>query len=240
MMALGGGPAFAIGDTTASGLSLGYINIDRGNGNFQSFERGAFGGGLPTTAALEQGAVSGILSWERWANGTVNDQTSTTYAISANQGIHVINGVAATKIPTSGTYTYNLVGATHPTMANGSQSPGTLNNGSVGVAFGSTPKFGVNLNVQIGGGTYNIASSGGSAAPSLSATNFISSGLFNASNIPTVLTAGTNVVCPSGCKANVNGFLAGKGASHLGMLYQFGNTTTNPSQLVSGAAGFAR
>ena len=245
-MALGGGPAWVIGDTTTpSGLALGYINVDHGNGTFQDFDRGAFGSPSPGVAQVaEQGTVAGILSWERWTNGTVNDQNCCTpYSISASQGIHVINGVAATNIPTSGTYTYNLVGATRPTMADGSHAPGTLTGGStVGVAFGSTPKFGVNLNVQIGGGTYNMLSSGGSAAPSLSATNLLSSGLLNASNIPTTYSgAGPSVVCPAGnCKANVNGFLAGKGASHLGILYQFGNTATSPSQIVSGGAGFAR
>jgi len=242
-MDMGGGPGIVIGDTTTpSGLALGFINVGHNDGTYQDFSRGAFGSNPNDAHVAEQGVVPGILSWERWTNGAVNDQTSTTYTLTSNQGIHVLNGVLATNIPTSGTYTYNLVGATAPTMADGSVSPGTLlGTSTVGVAFGSTPTVGVNLNVQIGGGTYNIQSSGGSAAPSLSATSLISNGLFNASGIPTSLTSGTNVVCPSGgCAANVNGFLAGNGASHLGILYSFGNATTNGTKMVSGAAGFAR
>jgi hypothetical protein len=246
IMALGGGPATVIGDpTTASGLSLGFINIQSSNGSSsQDFERGAFGGGSPTAAAVEQGVVPGILSWERWTSGTVNDQTSTTYTLASSQGIHVINGVIATALPTNVTYTYNYIGGTSPTVADGSVAPGSMqSNSQIAVAFGPTPTFGVDLNVNIASSNYNIKSSGGVTTPSLSASGLSANPIFSASGIPTMLTSGSGITggCTTGvtCTANINGFLAGKGATNLGILYQFGSSS-NPTKMVSGAAAFAR
>jgi hypothetical protein len=242
-MALGNGPGIVIGDTsTASGLSLGFINVSHNDGTYQDFDRGAFGSPAPGAAVVaEQGAVSGILSWERWTNGTVNDQTSTSYSLTANQGIHVINGVLATDIPTSNvTYTYNFAGGTAPTVADGSVAPGTMqSNSNVGVTFGATPLFGVNLNVSIGGAVYNIQSTGGATAPSLPAADIAATAIFSNSSILTTVTSGTGLTgCATTCNASVNGFLAGKGATNLGILYQF--NTANAAKMVSGAAGFTK
>jgi hypothetical protein len=250
--ALGNGPALAIGDTTtASGLSLGSINVDsNGNGNSQNFSRGAFGSNPNDAIVGEQGAVAGILSWERWtaplgATRTIHAGTScnssncpsTDYTVSNNQGVHVISGKAATNIPTTATYAYDLTGGTKPTVADGSSAPGTiLNTSKMGVTFGSTPKVGVDLKVDIAGGSYNVKSTGGAFAPSLSAANLMTSGAFDATGIPTTAT-GTNIVCPSGCTGSVNGFLSGNGASNLGIVYQFGSSAV-AAKMVSGAAGF--
>jgi len=249
VMALGNGPAIAIGDsTTPSGLSLGSINVSLSNSGstYQDFDRGAFGPPNPSSAvAVDQGFVSGILSWERWTNGTVNDQSSTTYTLTANQGIHVLNGVLATNIPTSNvTYTYNFIGGTSPTVADGSVAPGSMqSNSQVGVTFGSSPLFGVNLNVNIASSNYNIQSSGGATAPSLPATGLNATPTFSASGVPTTLTSGSGISggCTTGvtCTANINGFLAGSGAKYLGILYQFGSSSSL-AKMVSGAAAFAR
>ena len=240
-MALGGGPAFAIGDTTASGLSIGQINVSLDNGSsYQSFSRA--GGGPPTATVADQGVVSGILSWERWTNGTVNDQVCcNVYSLSSSQGIHVINGVVATDVPTTNiTYTYNYVGGTAPTVADGSAAPGSMvGNSKVAVLFGATPAFGVDLNVNIGGGNYNIKSTGGVTTPSLPAPGLVASPVFSNSSILTTLTSGAGLAgCTSTCNAIINGFLAGKGATNLGILYQF--NTANAQKMVSGAAAFAR
>jgi hypothetical protein len=243
---LGNGPALAIGDSTASGLSLGFINIDNsGNGNnFQDFSRGAFGSNVGDAIVREQGTIAGILSWERWTEGNVNDQDSHNYVLAANQGIHIISGKAATNIPTTGTYIYNKVGGTSPTIADGSVGPGTLADSSkVGVAFnGASSKFGVDLKVNMGtAGSYNVLSPGGTSTPSISANTLATTGVFSATGIPTTLTSsGPNAVCGSAaCTANVNGFLSGNAASNLGIAYQFGNASI-PTKMVSGAAGFGR
>jgi MBG domain (YGX type)/FecR protein len=243
-MALGGGPAVVIGDSnTASGLSIGFINVQQGNGsNYQDFERGAFGPPNPSSAvAVDQGAVSGILSWERWTNGTVNDQTSTNYTLTSNQGIHVLNGVLATNVPTTNvTYLYNFVGATSPTIADGSVAPGSMQkNSQVGITFGSSPLFGVNLNVNINSSNFNIQSPGSASSPSLPAIGLAANPIFSNSSIPTTLTSGSGLTgCTTTCNASINGFLAGNGATHLGILYQF--NTANAAKMVSGAAAFAR
>ncbi len=257
-MALGtNGQAIPIGDSsTASGLSLGNISVgfDNNGSNFLDFDRGAFGSGSPTAIAADQGFVSGILSWERWtgtstASGTVygctnNCGTSTPYSLSSSQGIHVIDGVLATNLPTTNvTAIYNYIGGTTPTIADG--TPGGAgasmqSNSQVGVKFGANPLFGVNLNVNIASSNFNILSSGGAASPSLSAAGLLANPIFsNSSNLTTTVTSGSGITgCMSKCNASINGFLAGNGASHLGILYQF--NTANPAKTVSGAAGFAK
>jgi len=245
-MALGGGPAFVVGDTTASGLSIGQIFVNLSNGSsYQSFSRG--GGGPPTATAAEQGVVPGILSWERWTgtpsqNGTVNDQVCcNVYSLSSSQGIHVINGVSATDLPTTNvTYTYNFVGGTAPTVADGSAAPGSMaGNSKVAVAFGATPLFGVDLNVNINSSNFNIKSPNGVVTPALPAPGLVASPVFSNSAILTTLTSGPGLAgCTPTCNASINGFLAGKGATALGILYQF--NTANAAKTVSGAAGFAK
>src|SRR5262249_53471525 len=156
----------------------------------------AFGPPNPSSAvALDQGAAPGVLSWERWTNGTVNDQTSTNYTLTSNQGIHILNGVLATNVPTTNiTYLYNFVGGTSPTIADGSVAPGSMqNNSQVGVAFGSSPLFGVNLNVNINSSNFNIQSPGGATSPSLSATGLAANPIFSNSSILTTLTSGSGL-----------------------------------------------
>lgn len=230
----------------ASGLSVQSFNLEvntnTGVFGWHRLDRGAASG-----YSTDQGVVAGVLGWER-LTGTLHQHksgvgTPPDMVLTANQGVHIIHGVAATNIPTNVTYTYDLAGGTSPTIADGTVAPGQiLNTSKVGVNFSSTaPKFGVNLNVDMGSaGAYNIASTGGASAPSLAAPSLHSNGTFNAANIPTTLTSGTNQVCGSGsCTAAVSGFLAGDGAKNLGIIYQFGNASA-PGKVVTGAAGFTK
>ncbi len=199
--------------------------------------------------SVDQGVIAGILGWERMT-GTLHTHNSNSgggpdLELNSNQGVHIIHGVAATNIPTNVNYTYNLVGGTSPTLADGSSAAGTLTSGQVGVNFSTTaPKFGVDLNVNMGSaGAYNLASSGGASSPSLNAPILHSTGTFGttaANQVVATNTSGPNTVCVSGtCSAAVSGFLAGDQAKHLGIIYQFGNSSA-PGKVVTGAAGFTR
>jgi hypothetical protein len=73
-------------------------------------------------------------------------------------------------LPTSGTATFNLIGATSPTLSNGASAPGTLTSGVVNVAWGTVgpnPAIGVNLAGTINGNAFTVTSNlGGIASPS--------------------------------------------------------------------------
>src|SRR3546814_18862226 len=70
----------------------------------------------------------------------------------------------ATNLPASGTVSYAMIGATKPTIRDGSLAPGSIS-GSAAVAFGSVAKIGLDLQVSIGGHAYAVATTGGVSAP---------------------------------------------------------------------------
>ena len=147
------------------------------------------------------------------------------FTLTANQGLHYVAGIPtpAASMPTGGTFTYNLIGATSPTFANASAAPGVLNSASLTGDF-TAGTVGVSLSATAGGNTY----SGSTSTSSISGANFSGSGL----------ATGTGSSCFS-CTLSVSGFFSGTGATHAGLLYQFtgvqGGTTT-----LNGAAAFAR
>ncbi len=164
--------------------------------------------------------TDGFLSWGRWTGDVL--QNGTLVTLTANQGLHYVTGIPtpAASMPTGGTFTYNLIGATSPTFANGSAAPGVLNSASLTGDF-IAGTVGVSLSATAGGNTYS-----GSALASISGANFSGSG------------PATGSAC-SLCTLGVNGFFSGTGATQAGLLYQFtgvqGGTTT-----LNGAAAFAR
>ena len=195
-----------------------------------------------TALVADRGFVPGIIAWERWTNGNVKDENNTVIALSANQGLHFVTGTPASNVPTSGTYTYNVIGGTNPTIADGSVAPGTLSAGSrVAIAFApliTNSRVGLDLSVGIGGGTYNILTLGGVVTPGSSPITLTATGGFSGSAIPVTFT-GAGIACPSICTASVDGFIAGPFATHLGIVYQFGSVTA-PTKMVTGAGAFGR
>jgi hypothetical protein len=194
-----------------------------------------------TAQVVDRGSAGG-LTWSRWTNGVATTPFSGAPALTANQGIHVLSGDPVANTPTSGTATFTLAGATAPTIANGSVAPGTFS-GTVGVAFGTptTTKIGYDLDVTIGGYTYDLVTTGGSANPSASQFSF------NGSSFGTVYGQGSNKLdlptggpaCPTGaCRAEVSGFLAGNGAKALGLGYLIAGS--DQALNVQGVAAFTR
>ncbi|GEM_PF-1708893 len=233
---------------TPSGLALQnfFINIPNSSGPGVNFfrdtavvkEQGTLGGGFAGTGS----AIGGILGWERWTSGTISTCVADPCSNSGNivsrtltdkQGLHILTGVPATNLPTTGTYNYALAGATSPTVANGSVSPGTLQPSStMSVQFGANPGVSANLNVAINSENYNVQT----ATPMpLNNVKFDSGGF----TIPVTGPATPGVLCPAPCKGSIGGFLAGPGATGLGIFYQIGNTPTSAT-MISGVAGFKK
>ncbi|HEX7249813.1 MAG TPA: hypothetical protein VF262_05445, partial [Burkholderiales bacterium] len=131
------------------------------------------------------------------------------------------------QMPTVGSATYTLLGATSPTYLDGSAAPGTLT-GSLNVDFGRLT-VGVNLNVAMPDGKgYGV---GGTAQIS---SNFIFGSTGNG-----LTTSGTGGACSSsGCGALVNGFFAGTTAERAGLGYHINDFAS--SKEVIGAAAFKK
>lgn len=199
-----------------------------------------------STEIVDKG-TSGSLTWSRWTNGA----TGGAYfggpgpVFTANQAAHVIVGTATPTMPTSGTAQYALAGYTAPTIADGSTAAGTFS-GTLGVAFGAssaTARVGYDFDVVIGGHTYEVATTGGSATPSTSEVALYGATFGSAYGHPAALTISTGgPACTGGtCKADVSGFIAGANASHAAIAYTISSSgSPNIANAVQGTAAFAQ
>jgi len=136
-------------------------------------------------------------------------------------------------LPTSGSATYVIAGAP-PVGTSDNQTPGSVDSGSLRVAFGAAPLVGVELGVRVAGNDYLVGSSGGIAAPSMALNTNMEFLGFSA------VTGGTASACTAAmCTGTINGFLAGTGASHAGVACSFG---LGPGRSASafGTVGFRR
>ena len=172
--------------------------------------------------------TDGFLSWGRWTGDAL--QNGNPLTLNANQGLHYVTGIPtpAASMPTSGTFTYNLIqgGATSPTFANGSAAPGTLISASLTGNFtAGAGTISVSLSATAGGSTYS-----GTAGGSISGANFLGFGL----------ATSTSTSCSASCTLGVNGFFSGTGATHAGLLYQFTGVQSSGTTTLNGAAAFAR
>lgn len=170
-----------------------------------------------TTSALAGSfSMDGVIGWGLWSSGTA---TPTGYGSPEPlKEFHYVTGVptSAPDLVALGTMTavYQLAGFTLPTSSTGmvgSAPTGSLN---VNFAGGTATSIAVNVNVPIGGSSYNLNSmlGTGSGAPTFS----ISSG-----------------------GAYVSGFFAGANASHAGLTYKFASGAPAVGE-VYGAAAFKR
>ncbi|MGV8928845.1 MAG: hypothetical protein ACOH1E_03775 [Brevundimonas sp.] len=191
----------------------------------------------------ESGGVAGIIGWTRWAGGTTGGVNPGPSEFPINSGEHIVTGTPATNLPASGTVEYALIGSTQPTIRDGSLDPGTFS-GRLAVAFGAVPHVGFEFDVSIGGHAYAINSPGGIADPMQGAAVDVSGDeRFNMLwALPQTPVIGDGPVCQGdrACVANVQGFLAGDGASHVGAVYTFGAGTGSGPGYVGGVAAFGR
>ena len=177
-----------------------------------------------TAAVSDFGGASGIVGWSRWSDGTLI-AGNLAYTLSANQGVHSVWGTPLTNLPTSGSATYDLVGATKPTIGDGSAAPGSFT-GALAVSFAAM-KLGWESTIGFNGTNYVFNSAGGLAAPSVTLG---SDGRWIGSS-----------AAVNGLQGRAYGFLAGDGASHAGMTYLL-PTVAGGSDAVTltGAAAFQR
>lgn len=193
-------------------------------------------------------AGSGTLAWTRWTDGTPGGfwYNVTLESVGPNGGYHVIAGAPLTNLPTEGAVFYDLIGFTMPTRHDESTSTGSVAGGAA-VVFGSSPVVALDLEITSGADVFDLFTTGRLTDPSQStlAINPVDGmfhtlgrvGNFNGST-NAVFVETTSSFCASTCSGFVEGFLAGDGASHMGLSYSIrGNQI--PNTFIDGTAAFA-
>ena len=196
------------------------------------------------TARLLEGGSDGVVSWGRWADGSllVGGWSGTTASpqpltLEKDQGFHWIVGEATTLAVPKGSYTFNLIGATAPTETRtGALGGWTVTRGSLtadlnaALLKGSMELF---TSRSDGYGYFDMAISGSLAAG------------MNAGSIALAIAVdkltGSINLCTATCEGlgrlTFFGNDPAKPASHAGMTYDF---NTGQGFLVQGSAVFGR
>jgi hypothetical protein len=207
------------------------LSFDPTNSSQQSIQSAinAVNAALPTVA---DAGNDSILGWGRWTNATyVANGTIASACCSPNISAHYVFGTATpnANLPASGSATFNLVGATSPTISNGSLSPGVLNAGSqVAVTWGGpagNTLVGLNLFGTIGARPFTVQSPGGLGAPSV---------LYNLNTQSFTMT--NSIVDGS----SASGFIAGPNATEIGLTYSTPRQVGPSILSIQGAAAFRR
>jgi hypothetical protein len=237
------GSGFAAAITFAGGAAPGTPRIEGGDGATAVFN----GAGQLTELTLNsetykmQGSTldfgtDGIVAWGRWVGTMTTTRSdcggqqvspcSATY--SQTQGLHYVIGMPTPVMPTQGTGSYTLAGATTPTYADGSGLSTAKFSGSLSMDFGANRVSGqFNVNMQ-DGHTY----AWGIAVNPTGA-------LFQQGNQSVVHSGPGPAQCSSGCQASVQGFFAGASAERAGISYHI-RDGNNIGKEVFGAAAFKK
>lgn len=211
-----------------------------GRAGIQTIEANNQRYGADTAQVVDSGSA-GSMTWSRWTNGTLNQIfTEAVPNMGSNQSTHVLVGEPASNIPTTGTAQYTLAGHTAPTSTDNAVAPGTLT-GAMAIQFGSSQAntgVGVDLNVAIGGHTYNIQTAGGTANPGSSHMK-LNGATFGGNNMD--IAAGGPACPTAGCKVAMGGFLSGNGGAGAGLHYTISTFgSPNNAGAVQGVAAFTK
>ena len=210
------------------------------SGHLTSFGYGTPVGPNPTSTVMwslgAAGAQSygndGVMAWGRWTGGPTSyaDSSGTkddaTYPTT--DPLHYVVGLPVTNLPTSGSATYNMYGGTAPSCSGPSC-------GAISVGMSVTVNFGVNtgsfnLAVANSGDGVKLAGSGGLSFDR-SGVNFNGNASMSSSGAPIDYGYGSG---------NVNGFLAGPGASHAGAVYNVNYSVAGNYTTIVGAAALKK
>ena len=212
------------------------------NGGLASFTRDP-GGQVRNRGAAQQTDIFGNADVliGRWTNGTIS--IPNTFSFNANQGLHYMlaRPVGPNFQPTlTGRVDYYLIGATRPTIANGSLAPGQFEAG-LAIQLGSDYRLAMEGSITMPNGAnpyiFRFATTGGLADPSQSGTpiTFNNQGGFF-TNIQGSDNAGTCTANPANCSLGIFANFAGS-QNTIGMTYN-ASTGSNQTTIV-GAAIFA-
>jgi hypothetical protein len=204
--------------------------VFNGSGQLTELANFSFSGNVrlePGGSHAEFGS-DGILAWGRWIGPvTITGSEAGTVNYGPNEGLHYVVGMPTPVLPTTGSATYSLLGATSPTVVGGATPPGTVTSGALSVTWG-TARYTLalqNFGVAMPGASYRLDGS----------TTVFSSGSLWSINPRVTPTGGS--ACSSGCSASANGFFAGANAERAGMSYHINDFA---GKQVLGAAAFKK
>jgi hypothetical protein len=169
----------------------------------------------------------GVMAWGRWT-GTGATQTMGSNTSAQDYSVyplHYVVGQPLTEMPTTGTATYNMYGGTAPSCF-GPACGGISVGSSLNINFG-TMEGSYALKVANSGDNVNLSGTGSFALSS--------AGTFSSS---ATMSAVSGSAAVGSAYSNIDGFLAGKGATHAGAGYSvnYSALSASGSTLIYGAA----
>jgi len=171
----------------------------------------------------ESGNVPGVVAWGRWTGTVMIGGATPTFG--TDEGFHYVAGLPTPSMPTTGiAVPYSMIGSTKAI-------------GSDGLVGLGTASVSLNANFLAGTASVGVITSFGTWGYNATIPGTISGSLMTGSAGSTLFGTGTppvNYACGSGCTASFDGAFYGAGASHAGLVYQIGPTST--STAVTGAA----
>jgi hypothetical protein len=153
----------------------------------------------------------GILAWGRWIGPVSGTPFPVVENFGTNEGFHYVIGMPTPVLPTVGSATYSLLGATSPTYVGGLTAPGQVTSGALSVTWGA-PSYDValqNFGVSMPDASYRVDGS---------QTVFSGGSLFVI--FPTVTPTAGNACSSGSCEGLVQGFFAGANAERAGISYK--------------------
>ena len=172
---------------------------------------------------------SGYIYWGRWSDTTVTTQASGT-ATGSSPSVPFVMGDTATRIPTSGSFTYSLAGGPSVVDAAGNVG-GALKQGELKVGFGATQSISVAkpLMFAINGETFALSTACGGTCSY--------NGAITSMNMTLTGTCSGGVCSNSSpATSTATGTLVGVQATGLGVV----GTVSSPAPTVTFAGAFKR
>jgi hypothetical protein len=138
-------------------------------------------------------------------------------------------------MPTSGSFRYELVGATSPTVSDGSMSPGSFKLNAVAqFSTGEATRIGLEGNVKMGNAQYNISTAGGLGNPKSSELTMRGAATFGGTLVTQPNAGAGGFACgQGGCQVKVDGGFYGPEAARMGLGYAIVDPSA-PGRTISG------
>lgn len=186
-------------------------------------------------ASFAEGREAGsdpYVSWGRWTGGSAELTVAGIQAgMAPLKSIQYLVGAPTPIMPTSGMFTYNLIGATAPTLSGSVESAAGVFNATAAVAFGTglTTRVGLDGTVSMPGTALNPASvytfttNGGLTSPANSSLTMSGATTFQG-NLTAQQSGGTPIGCAAHCAMSVNGAFYGPEAARAGINYSIQGT----------------
>ncbi len=208
-------------------------------------------GACPSLLCLSRGtafyaetetASDAYVSWGRWKSGAVDLRIlgiPASINLSYWQGLHYLVGVPTLLMPTTGSFSYSLTGATLATTSDGSVAPGTLSAAAV-VQFGSgsATRVGIQGSVAFSNSSLQFSSNGGTNNVAGSNLNMTSANTFSGLLVTTQTGTGPVNCATSGCTTQLRGGFYGPDAARMGIDYSI--TGSGSNRTINGVGVFTK